>query len=61
MRGIEVRLSPETAHNLAKSRGPPPLAVMTMLGSAPRPRQAAAGRDIYDFSLNLDSSILSGP
>ena len=40
------------AHNLAKSEGPPPLAVVTMLGLTRTPGQANAACQIYDFSLD---------
>jgi hypothetical protein len=43
--------SAKIAHNLAKSEGPLPLAVVTMLGLTQTPGQANAECGIYDFSL----------
>jgi hypothetical protein len=51
----------KSAHNLAKSEGPPPLAVTAMLGLTRSPGQANADLENYDFSLNTaNSSIYSG-
>ena len=62
MRELDANLAaPKSAHNLAKCEGPPPLAVMLMLGCSPRSGQANACREIHDFSLyTLNSSIFSG-
>ena len=44
-------LTPVSAHNLAKSQGPPPLAVTCMLGSPRERRQANLGQVAYHFSI----------
>src|ERR1700736_3302173 len=49
--------APKIAHKLAKSKGPPPLAVAPMLGLTRMPGQADADLGIYDFS--LENSRLS--
>ena len=41
----------EIAHNLANQEGPPPLAVVPMLGLTWAPGQANADHGTYDFSL----------
>jgi hypothetical protein len=47
----------KSAHNLAKCKGPQPLAVVAMLGLTRSLGQANPDHGIYDFSL----SILSSP
>src|SRR5476649_275206 len=51
--GSEFGHKPDSAHNLAKCEGPPPLALAPMLGLTRRRRQANPDRERYNFSLSL--------
>src|SRR5580692_4287845 len=46
----------QTAHKRATYEGPLPLAIIGMLELTPRPGQANADRENYDFSLDTPSS-----
>jgi hypothetical protein len=48
----------KSAHNHAKCEGPPPLAVIPMLGVTRRLRQANAEHEAYDFSLDPPISLI---
>jgi hypothetical protein len=48
----------KSAHNHAKCEGPPPLAVVPMLGLTRTLRQANAEHQSYDFSINLPISLI---
>src|SRR5579871_5505434 len=45
------------AHKRAKCEGPPPLAIDRMLGSSRRRRQANPCREVYNFSLVIETDI----